>query len=222
MQNSSLSQSLFVASIAALSFTGCSANGAQLPAAPPASATLARVNHPATTSTCPVGAPGWALNGNIISDGDFAGTTPSNYTINQYLTPTNWQVTAGDVDEEDGTEFPFPAGACSVDLDGHNPGAIAEVINTLPNRHYKVKFYFSGNGDGPPNVKKLVVTADGGQTRVYHWHLNSQGTARNGDYVVKRYTFQAGSGSTTTLQFASQDSYYSAYGPVVFQISARP
>lgn len=224
MQNSSsLSRSILIASIAALIFAGCSANGSQFnPAAAPASATTStRASRP-TTGACALGAPGWALNGNIVSDGDFAGTTPSNYTLNQYLTPTNWDVTIGDVDEEDNAEFPFAGGACSVDLDGHNPGAIAEVLNTLPNRQYKVKFYFSGNGDGPPNVKKLVVTADGGQAHLYHWHVNTQGTARNGDYSIKYYHFVSGSGGTTTLQFASQDSAYSAYGPVVFQISARP
>ena len=224
MQNSSgLSRSMFVASIAVLISAGCSATGSQLnPAAAPATS-LQRVSSPATGSgTCPAGAPGWALNGNIIPDGDFAGSTQGNYTLNQFLTPTNWQVTSGDVDEEDTNEFPFAGGACSVDLDGHNPGALAEVINTLPNRQYKVKFYFSGNGDGPPSVKKLLVTADNGQAQIYHWHVNSQGQARNGDYVIKHYHFTSGSGTTTTLQFASQDESYSPYGPVVFQISARP
>jgi len=221
MQNSVLSRAMLVASIAALFCAGCSANGSQLnPAAGPI-AQLQRASLPTTGSSCPPSStPGWALNPNSISDGDFAGTTPGNYTLNQFLLPGTWQVTLGDVDEEDTTEFPFAGGACSVDLDGHNPGAISETFPTTPYAHYKVKFYFSGNGDGPPNVKKLVVTADGGQAQVYHWHVNNQGTARNGNYVIKHYVFQA-AGTTTTLQFASHDAYYSAFGPVVFQISAR-
>lgn len=221
--SSSLYRSILVASIAAFSLAACSANGSQFsPAAAPASGTtLARASRPAT-DTCPAGAPGWALNGNIILDGDFAGSTQGNYALNQFITPTNWQVTMGDVDEEDTNEFPFAGGACSVDLDGHLPGAIAEVLNTLPNHQYKVKFYFSGNGDGPPNLKKLVVTADGGQAHHYHWNLGAQGKAQNGDYKIKYYHFVSGPSGQTTLQFASQDSAYSPYGPVVFQISARP
>lgn len=221
MQNSAhFSRSILVASITALFLAGCSANGSQLnPVSAPAEPMHA--SRPATGYTCPPAAPGWALNPNIIPDGDFAGSTPSNYGLNLFLTPTLWQVTAGTVDEEDPGEYPFAGGACSVDLDGYSPGAIAEVVNTLPNRQYKVKFYFSGNGDGPPNVKKLFVTADGGQGQLYHWHVNSQGTARNGNYVIKHYHFTSGSGTTTTLQFASLDPDYSPYGPVVFQISAR-
>lgn len=224
MPNADVSRSLFAASIAALLFAGCSANGSQLnpPAAPMGANTLGRTNPATTSSTCaPSSTPGWALNPNSVVDGDFAGTTPSNYTLNQFLAPGPWQVSLGDVDEEDSVEFPFPGGACSVDLDGHSPGAIAQTFNTSPNTQYKVKFYLSGNGDGAPNVKRLKVTADNGQATFYHWHLNSEGKAQNGDYAIKFYHFTSGPNGTTTLQFASGDPSWSPYGPVVFQISAR-
>jgi Protein of unknown function (DUF642) len=205
-------------SLSIIAVAACASNSSSTnPTTGNGTGSTARMRHATTAATCPPGAPGWALPQNIILDGDFHGSSPGNQDT--MLPNTLWNVTIGDVDEEDTAEYPFAGGACSVDLDGHLPGAIAEVLNTQPGHHYKVKFYLSGNPDGPPNVKKLLVTADNGQPHLYHWHLN-QGNARNGDFVIKHYHFHA-TGTTTTLQFASQDVYYSAFGPVVFQISAK-
>jgi hypothetical protein len=169
--------------------------------------------------------PGVAGETGIPVDGDFSqAVEPPSYTTykrGQAFAP-DWLVTRHTIDfARDYPGFQAPNGACSIDLDG-TPGAGAIVhgkFATKPGVNYTVTFEFSGNGDGPPTVKLILVEA-AGQLAAFTWHVSGGRDASHGDYAQEQWTFAASS-KPTTLSFISGDKRARkiTHGPVVATIS---
>jgi hypothetical protein len=108
-----------------------------------------------------------------------------------------------------------------VDLDG-TPGAGAiehRDIPTVAGTSYTVGFEFSGNGGGPPTIKKMIVKA-AGQTETFTWDTSGGNQASNGDYTAETWTFMA-TANSTRLEFESLDrpARSAEHGPVVAAVS---
>ncbi len=157
----------------------------------------------------------------ILSDGDFSqvpepgGDGDAVYYKGQVFAPS-WEVSKGNIDVLSSNYWNMD-GLCSVDLDGYNMvGGIEASAFATRHRTYTLSFLLSGNGDCPPTVKSLKVTADR-QFTTFTWNISGGNSPRNGDFATERWKFKAG--SLTTLKFDSQDPPDSGCGPVVAAIS---
>jgi hypothetical protein len=112
-----------------------------------------------------------AAQANLIANGNFSspvlayGATYCACSPSEANAIVDWTITVGNVDlvpggtSADGATWePPPGGGQSVDLDGTEPGAIAQGFDTTQGRLYTVSFYLSGNPDGPPDIKYLAVS----------------------------------------------------------------
>lgn len=99
-----------------------------------------------------------------------------------------WTITRGSVDYI-GPYWQHADGRRSIDLNGNEPGAIAQTIRTRPGRKYRVTFGLAGNAfvGAEPAVKLVVVSAAGAG-------LSSRST-RPGD-PTKKWGGQPGLGSS--------------------------
>lgn len=131
---------------------------------------------------------------------------------------TGWTVGDGSVDLVD-TYWQAQNGSYSIDLDGNEPGSISQNLGTTTvGVTYTVTFWLSGNPDGGSAVKALLTSAAGTSTP-YTYSIGSNSHASM-DYIEETFSF-VGNGSDTTLTFASEDAYGSAYGPVLDDVSIR-
>jgi hypothetical protein len=168
--------------------------------------------------------PAWPGGSGILNDGDFHKAPDPGYFQTYYkgqgFAP-GWRVTLRSVDLYGGTVNKFPGGACSVDLDGSQPGAIEHApIRTIKGANYTVTFLFSGNDGGPPATKTMKVEA-AGQSETLQWD-DANGGPEHGDYETEAWSFMATT-TRTTLRFISQDQRkHDAHGPVVAAISITP
>lgn len=151
-------------------------------------------------------------------DGNFSGApNPGSFTT--YAAGSTaipgWRVTKATIDLI-GTYWSAPGGMRSVDLDG-TPGfgAISQTFKTVPGKRYSVSFLLSGNSDGEPAIKKLIVNA-GPSTAVYT--VNSQTfSAQSHKWARKTLSFVA-RGPSSTLTFTSGDTTGGQCGPVIADI----
>jgi choice-of-anchor C domain-containing protein len=159
----------------------------------------------------------------LLYDGDFQlmpdiGAHYSEYFAGEPFAP-EWRVTRGSIDFNGSTGWgpAAPNNACTVDLDGINPGAIkSKSFATLPSATYTVTFLFSGNGGAPPQIKTLDVEA-AGQSARFTWD-QSAGDAEHGNWTTQTWSFTATS-SKTSVTFVSRDPQDDARGPIVGDIS---
>lgn len=140
-----------------------------------------------------------------------------------------WTVTDGSNDPGDGSVDwigsywnPPPAtpGGYSVDLDGLNPGGIAQTITTTVGETYQLSFYLSANPDGPPDPKGLQVTAvvaTGDSSANFSVPIGT--SEPNLTWTAESIQFVASTNSTTiaftSLDPATEGGLLPAYGPVV-------
>jgi choice-of-anchor C domain-containing protein len=109
-----------------------------------------------------------------------------------------WLVSFGTV-EYIGGWWQASDGVRSIDMNGNTRGQISQSIVTTPGETYDM----SGNPDGPPVLKQLTVTADGGQAQSFSYDTSLAGTTRaDMRWETKKYTFTA-TGSITLLAFTS-------------------
>jgi choice-of-anchor C domain-containing protein len=114
----------------------------------------------------------------------------------------NWLVSFGAVDYIGGW-WQASDGVRSVDMNGPDTGEISQTVATVPGLTYAVAFDMSGNADGPPIVKLMTVTADGGQAQTYSYDTALAGNTRaDMRWETKRYSFTAVDESTV-LTFRS-------------------
>lgn len=195
---------------------GCTGFGAQNTTIPAQSAqTLARV---APATNCPKLSGGTG----ILMDGAFSqATQPATYTSfnkGQTFAPS-WHVSKYSIKFISSTYWNVD-GLCSVDFDNGGPGAIAhKAFATAINAKYTVTFFLSGNGDGPPTVKTLKVSA-ANHSATFTWDTSNGNDARHGKYAKKSWSFTAIK-STTALNFSSVDPPSGGYGPVVAGVSVN-
>ncbi len=142
----------------------------------------------------------------IIQDGLFREAanpgTFTNYTTGQSI--GNWTVQSGDVDLI-GTSFQSsPLGGRSIDLNGTNPGAIAQNLTTVAGRQYQVIFNASGNWGAGDAIKDFRVSA-AGTSHDFSLSAPTGWSASNMLFSNRSMTFVADSNSPT-LAFQSLDS----------------
>jgi len=162
--------------------------------------------------------PGLAEQPNLIVDGDFS-AAPNPGSMATYAKGSRaipgWTVTKATVDLI-GSYWTAPGGARSVDLDG-TPGfgAIAQTFKSVPRATYVISFLLSANGECPPTIKRLRVSASDVWA---DFPVNSRTSGvRQNVWVEKTVTFIAAHWMTT-LQVASLDTTGGKCGPVVAAI----
>ena len=141
---------------------------------------------------------------------------------------TGWTITGGNVDYI-GSYWTAADGSRSLDLNGLVPGSISQTIFGLTSGvTYEVTFDLAGNPAGGPNPKTLNVTASAGPSS---FSFNAANTSLGTMGWVAELFFFTATGPSTTLTFAStttgfsgNDSYPSAFGPALdnVSISATP
>src|SRR3982074_3174248 len=72
-----------------------------------------------------------------------------------------WTVTAGSVDWMAPGAFQASAGQRDVDLSGDGPGTLSQTFDIIGSTLYRVLFDLSGNPQGGPSTKTLMVSAAG-------------------------------------------------------------
>jgi choice-of-anchor C domain-containing protein len=150
---------------------------------------------------------------NLVKNGSFEdGKDPGAY---ETLSPgandiTNWTITRKTVDYI-GTYFPCGDGKRCIDMDG-TPGfgGVSQTFATTPGTTYVVRFELGANIDGPPDVKKLGVTAAGKKAEYDH--------PSNHDWISEKWQFAA-TGTQTTLEFYSMDTDGGSTGPMLDNVS---
>ncbi len=130
-------------------------------------------------------------------------------------TITGWTVTSGNIDYI-GNYWTAEDGSRSLDMNGNQPGAIAQTFDTVLGRQYTVTFWIAGNPDCGPTIKHLQVTATGNSTGYYTFDISSHSTTSMG-WTAVTYTFVA-TGASTTLTFQSTDTG-SSCGPALDNVS---
>lgn len=130
-----------------------------------------------------------------------------------------WTVTRGSVDYI-GFYWQHADGKRSIDLNGNEPGAIAQTIRTTPGRKYRVTFSLAGNfcGGGEVTLKTLTVTA-GGNRMEFSFDTNGRNYEDMG-WIARSWEFTANA-AETTLEFASTTEVPVACGPALDRVSVR-
>jgi choice-of-anchor C domain-containing protein len=130
-----------------------------------------------------------------------------------------WTVTRGSVDYI-GFYWQHADGKRSIDLNGNEPGAIAQTFRTKPGKRYRVTFSMAGNncGGGEPQIKRMVVSAAGRREEFVF-----DTTGRNYEdmgWVARTWEFTA-TATETTLEFVSTTDLPIACGPALDKVSVR-
>jgi choice-of-anchor C domain-containing protein len=174
--------------------------------------------------TLALGAPLSALASDVVNgsfeDGDFpqgvafqtlSAGTPGATSI------TGWTVTSGQVDWINGF-WTAQDGTKSLDLNGLEPGAVAQTLTTEVNGTYAVQFYLAGNPDCGVGDKALTVSATGAAPQSYTFTNTDATTHDNMGWTVETYTFVA-SATSTVLSFTADPANPSFCGPALDAVS---
>ena len=160
-----------------------------------------------------------AMASSIIADGNFdnplfAGSFVTVNAGSSFGAGNAWTVTSGSVDLI-GDYWQSPTGVGgSVDLDGNSPGAIAQTFSA-PAGSYRLTFDLSGNPDGGPSTKTVLVSAgSASQAFTYTIGANSHGSM---NYTPETLDFTL-PGAGGTLTFTSLDEG-SPYGAAIGNVS---
>ena len=128
-----------------------------------------------------------------------------------------WTVTRGSVDYI-GPYWQHADGRRSIDLNGNEPGAIAQTFRTTPGKKYRVTFSLAGNncaGDGPS--PKVVAVSAAGRRAEFMFDATGKSYTDMG-WVTKTWEFTANA-AETTLEFASATPDPPACGPALDKVS---
>ena len=133
----------------------------------------------------------------------------------------SWTVTKGTVDLIGASFWEAAGGVQSLDLNGRQPGAVAQTFDTAPGVLYRVTFALAGNPGTPgnpsiPAVKTGRALINGQVAQDFFFDVTGK-TMTNMGYVTKTFTFLATSPSTT-LEFSSTTSPGGAWGPVIDKV----
>jgi len=128
---------------------------------------------------------------------------------------TDWTIT-GSVDYI-GTYWEASDGDRSLDLAGNFAGGVSQSMATTPGYVYVVSFDMSGNPAGPPALKRLEVTADGGNSQTYSYTTGTN-TLTDMEWERNLYYFTA-TGTETLIAFNSLTSLF--YGPALDNVELK-
>lgn len=143
-----------------------------------------------------------AANAAPFVNGSFeTGTAPGSFTtLPSGSTAINGWTVGGNSVDYIGSYWNAQSGSRSIDLSGNGLGSISQTFDTVLGQLYQVIFFLGANGDGPPPVKSISVSASGNATGNYS--VLSTTTPPNVNYTQFSYAFTAG-GPSTTLTFAA-------------------
>jgi hypothetical protein len=122
-----------------------------------------------------------------------------------------WTVDFGSVDVVSQPTFDVRAGEQAVDLNGNERGSISQVLDTVANEDYALRFSLAGNPDCNDGIKRLRVFWDERLVAVFLYDPGTQ-TSDDLDYELRILTLRA-SGTETELRFASGNQ--GACGPLL-------
>lgn len=115
---------------------------------------------------------------------------------------TGWTVTAGNVDLVHGSYYPASLGDQSIDLNGQEPGAIAQTLATTIGVPVTIRFDMGANPENPgPDIEisRILVSA-AGESQVFELFIG--GDESSPHWTRMSFTFTP-IAATTTLEFAS-------------------
>jgi len=152
---------------------------------------------------------------NLIKNGSFEeGRDPGQFSTEGVGSKNiaHWNVTMGTVDYI-GSYFPCHSGKRCIDMDGTpGPGRIQQTFKTTPGTTYRVTFALDANRQGPPDVKRLKVSA-AGQSKAFSFDGK-----KNKKWKLFTWEFTARS-DRTTLAFTSLSVKGNDYGALLDDVS---
>jgi choice-of-anchor C domain-containing protein len=128
---------------------------------------------------------------------------------------TGWTVGGFGVDYI-GSYWQASDGVRSIDLSLGNAGSVAQTLSTIIGRAYTVNFDLSGNPDGSPQTKTVVVSINGSEPSIQTYTVGPANSRQNMNWQNYSYTFTAFQ-AASTLVFASADS--TAFGAALDNVS---
>lgn len=174
-----------------------------------------------------------AARANLIADGNFTADTANFYGVGSTLGSGAWTVTLGagsgvtnltgysGIDLTSTTWQTPPGGGNSVDLDGYDPGGIAQTFATTVGQQYLVNFYLAGNPSsaGATNTLRNLAVSAAATTRDYTFNTASTSNTNMG-FQSETFGFTA-TATSTTLSFTSLDPMGQASGPVIANVNVQ-
>lgn len=166
---------------------------------------------------------GGAVGGELVTNGSFE-DGPEPDPTGPGFTPVEagaatipgWAVTRGSVDYI-GPYWQHADGRRSVDLNGNEPGAIAQTLRTRPGAKYRVTFRLSGNGCGGDNPAKVVAVSAAGGRAEFTIDMTGRTYEAMG-WETRTWEFTA-TAAETPLEFASATDAPPACGPALDWVS---
>jgi choice-of-anchor C domain-containing protein len=127
-----------------------------------------------------------------------------------------WTVTRGSVDYI-GPYWQHADGRRSIDLNGNEPGAIAQTFRTRMGATYRVTFSLAGNNCGDSGGLKTLVVRAAGREQDFDFDATGRTYADMG-WIVRSWEFTA-EADETTLEFSSTTETPQACGPALDRVS---
>lgn len=129
-----------------------------------------------------------------------------------------WKVTTGSVDHIGGY-WKAADGGRSLDLNGHEVGAIAQTFKTTKGQKYRVSFALAANADAGADSMKVKVSAAG---KSDEFTFEKKETSKeNMGWVIKAWEFTAAD-DETTLEFTSLHTDEPFCGPALDDVIVAP
>lgn len=127
-----------------------------------------------------------------------------------------WSITRGSVDYI-GPYWQHADGRRSIDLNGNEPGAIAQTFRTRMGATYRVTFSLAGNNCADSGGLKTLVVRAAGREQDFSFDATGRTYADMG-WIVRSWEFTA-EADETTLEFSSTTETPQACGPALDRVS---
>lgn len=155
---------------------------------------------------------------NLIVNGGFEeGKDPGGFSVEGVGSKNiaDWNIAKGTVDYIGGY-FRAHEGKRCIDMDGTpGPGEIQQTFQTTPGAKYLVTFALEANRQGPPDVKKLKVSA-AGQSKTFSFNVKKEKK-----WKLFRWEFTAKK-DRTTISFSSLSNKGNIFGALLDDVSVLP
>jgi choice-of-anchor C domain-containing protein len=153
---------------------------------------------------------------NLVVDGSFEApiATSPFQTFNAGSSVGGWTVTGGSIDLINGY-WNAADGNQSIDLSGTSRGTIQQTISASAGS-YRLRFALSGNSDGPPTVKTVLVSF--GNASAQFSFTTPANNDNNMLWVTETWDFSLPTGGNTVLSFQDISDGQGAYGAALDNI----
>jgi choice-of-anchor C domain-containing protein len=153
---------------------------------------------------------------NLVIDGSFEAPIAASpfQTFGAGSSVGGWTVTSGSIDLINGY-WNAADGNQSIDLSGNSRGTIQQTINASAGS-YQLTFALSGNSDGPPTVKTVLVSFGGLSTQFSF--TTPANNNNNMSWTTETWDFSLPAGGNNVLSFQDISDGQSAYGAALDNI----